>query len=92
MGKFDCLSAQSRCHSDIHEECRLKILTVWVVSELFAAPRDFNELGLERLQFFPVVPRVPPPFRWDGREVAHGRVACTVYSLSKLALVNLRVE
>ena len=66
VGELCRLSILNRSHNDIHEEHRLQVPSLRVVSKLFAASRDFNELGLERLQFFPVVPRVLPPLRWDG--------------------------
>ena len=66
VGELCGLSILKRNHNDVHEEHRLQVLSLRVVSKLLAASRDLNELGLERLQFFPVVPRVLPPLRWDG--------------------------
>jgi hypothetical protein len=76
-------------YRNVHQKHRLKVFAFWMVTKLFTASRDFNELSLKGLKLLTIVPRVPPTIRWDGREVAHGYVASTFLLYWRSLLVNL---
>ena len=69
MRELDELSLIQWSDLYIDEQKRLEVFPLWVVSELFDAPRDFNELGLERFQLPAVVLRVLPFARRNRRKV-----------------------
>ena len=48
MGEFDEATFAYRTNLHIDEQDRLEVFSFRVVSELFASPRDFNELCFVR--------------------------------------------
>ena len=71
MGEFDEAAFSYRTNLNIDEQDRLEVLSFRVVSELFASPRDFNELGFVWFKLLSVVFGVRPFLRRNRRKVGH---------------------